>query len=172
MPTLAAPGDLPIALNAPGGTIPTDTATRALRSATASIIGEIGWDPFLSTRVYLITEPARTVFLPAAYVSAVSVLVDGLPYTTFMWTERGVVRFNSLITAGTITYTAGWPEASIPDGLREVAVDLAISKLDNPRNLRTWSLGDESETYMGSTAQNPLASDPRLTPFRLPSAVA
>ncbi len=169
MPSIATPGDVAVYLDAADQTLPTDRVTQALNSAEAAVRAEIGWDPVQSVRVYAISEPTRTVLLPAMNVTALTVTIGGIAYTTLTWTAHGIVRFNSQVLGGTITYTAGWPAGDRElDGIRAAVVELAVSKLDNPRNLRTWSLGDESETYMGSTAQNPLASDPRLAPYRLP----
>ncbi len=173
MPSIATPGDVAIYLDAADQSLPTDRVTQALNSAEAAVRAELGWDPVQSVRTYTIGEPTRGVLLPAMNVTALTVTVGGLTYTALTWTAHGVVRFNSLVSSGTITYTAGWLAGDRElDGIRAAVVELAVSKLDNPRNLRTWSLGDESETYMGSTAQNPLVSDPRLRPFRLPPAVA
>ncbi len=173
MPSIATPGDVAIYLDAADQSLPTDRVTQALNSAEAAVRAEIGWDPIQSVRTYTIGEPGRAVFLPAKNVTALTAVVNGLTYTTLTWTPDGIVRFNSVVHSGTITYTAGWLASDpVLDGVRAVVCELAAAKLDNPRNLRTWSLGDESETYMGSTAQNPLASDMRLTPFRLPPVVA
>ncbi len=168
MPTLATVLDLETYLGQP---VNPARATQMLDIAEAAVVAEIGWHPLQSTRTYTIDGPTLTVELPARNVTALTVTVNGLAYTTFTWTTYGTVRFGSPIQSGTITYTAGWPLAELA-GVRGTVLDMAASKLDNPRNLRTWSLGDESETYMGSTAQNPLASDTRLVPFRLPPVVA
>ncbi len=170
MPSIVTPTELAIKLDYPDNTMLSDRGNQELDSAEAAVMAEIGWYPVQSTRTYTISEPTWAVVLPALNVTALAVTVSGNPYTTLTWTSHGIVRFNSLISSGTITYTAGWPLAELA-GIKGVILDMAASKFDNPRGLRTkaWQLGDESEseTYMGSTAENPLRSDPRLAPYRL-----
>ncbi len=93
------------------------------------------------------------LFLSATHVTAVTATVGGLPYTDFTFDRSGAVRFNGYAPAGTVvTYTAGWPAGAFPAGAKKAVCLQAKGLVDNPRDLRSWALGDESETYMGSTA--------------------
>ena len=154
-------------------------AKRALSKATNAIIAELGWDPRQSERTYVVRVPLSRslrvpLVLPARHVTAVSVAVDGAPLPADLvdWSESGVVYLDSADRGApiTITYTAGWPDGSLPEVLREVCVDWAADGLYNPRRLREWQVGDLHEMYHAPGAVT--LKDPRLDQLRLIPAVA
>jgi len=163
-------------------------AKRALSKATNAIIAELGWDPRESERTYVVPLESRfshdrllaarsrraPVVLPAQNVTALAVAVDGAPLDAALidWRPNGVVYLDWVgrVLPITITYTAGWPDGSLPEVLREVCVDWAADGLYNPRRLREWQVGDLHEMFHPPGAAT--VRDPRLDRLRLIPAVA
>lgn len=168
MTSLASVDDLSAALRK---TVDNAPAELALRGATAAVIAAIGWDPRESPRTYARRGRDRvaTLFLPVGYLSAVtSVTVDGATLTAdvdYTWSDDGVIYLGAAGSLVQVSYVAGWPEASIPDALRDACLTEAMRRYDNPRTLRSWTTGSESETYAGSGPA--LRDDPILEPYRL-----
>lgn len=163
-------------------------ATRAVSKATNAIIAELGWDPRLSERTYVVPHeawfhhrdrllPGRSrrapVILPAQHVTALTAAVSGSQVDPALieWRESGIVYlyWTSRVDPITITYTAGWANADMPEALKDVCVDWAAGGMYNPRGLREWQVGEAREAYFAAA---PAILEPRLDRFRLIPAIA
>lgn len=131
------------------------TADRALVRAWNAVVAECGWDPLRQQRTW--TRPIGRFGQTTAHH------LPGLNIdpATVTGVETGA--------AITYTYVAGYDDPASLSVLRDVVVDEATRYLDNPRGIRSWSVGNESETYMGNPGQSALSTDSRLDRFRLPS---
>lgn len=153
-------------------------AYRALVSASHAIVASLGWDPRQSERTALV-EGSRVAFLRALNVTAVAVAADGIPVATtdYLWTTTGKVTLlrapHRWASALAITYTAGYPPEEIDDLLASACIEAARRRIDSRGGLKskTWTLGAESEAETYDLAYD-LSSDPSLSRFALPPAVA
>jgi hypothetical protein len=175
MASLATVADLE---NAPGldlTGVSTAAQQRALDIATGRIITAIGWSPFEAERTLTLrcTAYGEALILPAQNVTAVSVDVDGTTLDTedLDWTTPGSIVYldRRVARSGTVTYTAGWPEGSMPQALVDACAELAGDLLENPRRLTSWRAGEATETYANSNGPD---DDPRLAPYRLTPSIA
>lgn len=166
---IGSPRDVAIELDAKDQQLATDRVERALRRATNQLVSALGWDPRQSDRVHRVTGQRR-VFLPAMRVTAAAVTTPvGWPGTV-AFTDVGVVDLGAHLV-GALTYTAGWAPEEMPEVLADVVVEWAADRLDSTRRLRSWSTGNEAETYAvvpGAVGD----ADTRLDPYRLPPALA
>jgi hypothetical protein len=125
---------------------------------------------------------ARTVWLPHAPKVPVIVTVvelDGDELDGEDWKKtrlHGVRRVDGHWWSGKIkvTYTYGYPEGQIPNGLRKVALDMAAASFSNPESVlqmrmgsdRSVSFADSSEAAGGLSRANR-----RILDTYLPAAV-
>lgn len=148
-----------------------------LRVATAQVVADIGWSPFLADRSLLVSRPRRTVWLPALNVSAVSLVVPTLfePVAAASFTAGGRVELGAVYPSVEVRYTAGWALGEMPDALVTACIDLVAGRLENPVGLRSrsWATGSESEsvTYATVAGSGPVV-DGRLDAYRVVEGVA
>jgi hypothetical protein len=151
-------------------------AVYLLKGASAQVVASLGWDPLLAQRTYKAPAPARTMWLPAMNVSALTVAIDGVTVSDVAWESSGRVDFGRRVgywgawgCDALFTFTAGWSLEDMPDAIVTACLEAAATRLVNPAGARTtsWSTGSESESVTYAGDPTVYAEDVRLSPYQL-----
>lgn len=168
----------------------TAIAQQALDSATATIVAACGW-PILTETTTVLTRACPTILLPTLRLTAVGSVVDQAGNTVtpalYSWEEWGELTLwgswwsqRQIINTGiatshtpwnrlAITFTHGYD--TVPAAVKDVCLELAASRYNNPTNLASTSRLGAVDVFRRSTTDGgvDLDGDARLDAYRLAS---
>lgn len=158
MAPFASPAELSVWLQRE---IPEAQAAYALSGASAAIRACCGWSISAETVTGQVVSSygRRSIWLPTLYLTGViSVVENGVTLVAavdYDWTTDGrLIRSSRWWTVPrdvVVTYTHGYPAGHpVLESVKAVCLAAASRMVVNPLALRSWTLGDESETYMGT----------------------
>lgn len=177
--TFASPAELAAHLQV--ASVDTASATLALDNASQQIRDELGWS--VSEQEDVVADldgpGGWTIWLPTQRLTAVTTVIeDGVTLTVltqYDWTFSGrLIRVGGSWSckprALTVTYTHGWPAAS--EQLRTAKAACLIRAglvYENPRAVRSYTVGGVSETYADPAYDGPAkgAAEPSLSVYQL-----
>lgn len=173
MAALASPAELSVWLQRE---VDQASAAQALNAASAAIRGACGWSITEETVTGLVVDGYRCeVFLPTRRLTAVSAVTDYetvLAPSAYEWASHGRLRKASGTWGKTVTVSFTHGYAAVPDAVRAACLSVAARAVENPQGLRSWRLGDESETYASTAVdlgpQVTLVESALLGPYMIP----
>lgn len=135
-----------------------DLGDLAVRVASGAIRSHCGWPITETTATIAYPVAGGVVWLPTLHLTRVVVTDAGVTVPAgadVAWSRDGRVVCNRRPAGtATITYTHGysWPDPVL-DLVAGVCLSAAARAVDNPRGLRSWTVGGESETYAGGGSE-------------------
>lgn len=161
MASFASPSDLSTWL---GYSVDETAAQMVLDLVSDEIRADLGWSVSEETGQVQVTNGSKGtayIFLPTLRLANVtSVVEDGVALVAdedYVWETNGTVTRVSggyptswceKLLSVSITYDHGYAAPDVPGVFKEVTLDMAVRKLENPAGLRTTlTVGGVSESY-------------------------